>query len=113
MLASLNSCGTPLLSQISLNSFARLFVRFMTPYLYISAAIASGPAAFPLESFLIAAVFSSSGGRYASSSMSSRCAMLSVAACEIVDGRFSTSLKCSAHRSSGFCESCFCICTQY
>ena len=25
--------------------------------------------------------------------------MLSVAACAIVDGRFSTSLKCSAHRS--------------
>ena len=29
-----------------------------------------------------------------------RCAMLSIAACEIVDDRFSTSLKCSAHRSS-------------
>ena len=29
-------------------------------------------------------------GRYASSSMSGRCAMLSIAACDIVDGRFST-----------------------
>ena len=33
------------------------------------------------------------------SSMSGRCAMLSIAACDIVDGLFSTSLKCSAHRS--------------
>ena len=62
-------------------------------------AVASGPAALPLESFLIAAVVSSSVGRYASSSMSGRCAMLSIAACDIVDGRFCTSLKCSAHRS--------------
>ena len=49
---------------------------------------------------MIAAVISSSVGRYASSSMSGRCALLSIAACEIMDGRFSTSLKCSAHRSS-------------
>ena len=65
----------------------------------ISAAIASGPAAFPLESFLISAVVSSSVGRYASSSISGRCAILSIAASEIVDNRFSTSLKCCAHRS--------------
>ena len=49
---------------------------------------------------MIAAVVSSSVGRYASSSMNGRCAMVSIAACEIVDGRFSTSLKCSARRSS-------------
>ena len=73
---------------------------FIPPYLYISAAIASGPAAFPLESFFIAACIASSVGRCASSSISGRCAMLSIAACEIVDGRFSISLKCSAHSSS-------------
>ena len=75
-------------------------MRFIPPYFYILAAIASGPAAFPLESFLIAAVISSSVGRCASSSISVRCRMLSIAACEIVDDRFSTSLKCSAHGSS-------------
>ena len=48
---------------------------------------------------MIAAVVSSSVGRCASSSISGRCAMLSIAACDIVDDRFSTSLKCSAHRS--------------
>ena len=32
--------------------------------------------------------------------MSGRCAMLSTAACEIVDDRLRTSLKCSDHRSS-------------
>ena len=37
-------------------------------------------------------------GRYASSSMSGRCAMLSIAACEIMDGRFSTSLNRSRMR---------------
>ena len=42
------------------------------PYLYILAAIASGAAAFPRESFFIAAVVTSSVGRYASSSMSGR-----------------------------------------
>ena len=89
-----------MLCRISLNRLTRLFVRFMPPYFYISAAIASGPAAFPLDSFLIAAIVSSSVGRYASSFMSGRCAMLSIAACEIVDDLFSTSLKCSAHRSS-------------
>ena len=39
-------------------------------------------------------------GRRTSSSISGRCAMFSIAACEIVDGQFSTSLKCSAHRFS-------------
>ena len=32
--------------------------------------------------------------------MSGRCAMLYIAACEIVDDRYNASLKCSAHRSS-------------
>ena len=32
MVASLNSCGTGMLSQILLNSFTRLFVRFIPPY---------------------------------------------------------------------------------
>ena len=48
---------------------------------------------------MIAAVVSSSAGRYASSSKSGRCVMLLIAACESVDYRFSTSLMCSAHRS--------------
>ena len=82
-----------------LNSFTRLFGGFIPPYLYMSAAIASGHAAFPLESVLIAAAVSSSVGRYASSYMSGSCVVLSIAACEIVDYRFSTSLKCSAHGS--------------
>ena len=75
------------------------FVGVALPYLYILAAIASGAAAFPLESFFIAAVVTSIVGRYASSSMSGRWATLSIAACEIVDERFSTSRKCSVHRS--------------
>ena len=49
-----------------------LFVGVVLLYLYILAAIASGAAAFPLESFFIAAVVTSSVGRYASSSMSGR-----------------------------------------
>ena len=32
--------------------------------------------------------------------ISGRCAMLSIAACDIAGDRFTTSLKCSAHRSS-------------
>ena len=100
MVASLISCEVALLSQILLNSFTRLFVRFIPPYLNISAAIAYGPAAFSLESFLIAAVVSPSEGRCASSSISGRCAMLSIASCGMAGDRFSTSLKCSTHRSS-------------
>ena len=57
-------------------------------------------ALYKINIIIIIIVVSPSVVRCASSSISGRCAMLSIAACEIVDDRFSTSLKCCAHRSS-------------
>ena len=51
---ALKSCGTDLLSQMMVKSWTSRLVRFIPPCLYISAAVASEPAAFQLVSFFIA-----------------------------------------------------------